>query len=199
MRALTCMFILLSLLMASGVYATWDYYSNTLPKSNDLSVRINEFAWAPEEVLPDDEEATENDINHMAILDEILFNSKMGLNMRIGAIDSPVEKNTTSHYGETIQGGNLKHLIDASEGGRNLGFVLEYVNEESFYGYSFYRINQENGSYIQAFKTLYAINTDPKLDVNNDKKTDLWCAVSSQRGYAMVIKGIKHMEMALPT
>ena len=114
--------------------------------------------------------------------------------MRIGAIDSAVEKNTTLHYVETIQGGNLKHLIDVSEGGKNLGFVLEYVDEESFYGYSFYRINQENRSYIQVFKTLYAINTDPKLDVNNDKKTDVWCAVSSQRGYAMVIKGLKHME-----
>ena len=193
-RVLSCLFILFSLIMMGGVYAIWKYAAYADPQSENLTVGLMEFSWAPEEVLPDDEEDTDQDINHMAIMDEILFNSKMGLNMKVGAINNAVEAAGELHYVESISGGNLKHLIDVSEGGKNIGFAFKHIDDNSFYCYSFYRIDHPAGVTITVYRTLYAVNTDPTLDVNEDGRVDKWCMVSSQRGTAETIKGLKHME-----
>ena len=171
-----------------GVYAFWSYPLMNEEDTERVELSLTDFLYKPEEVLPDEEEDSELQRNHMDIIWELLFNSKMGLNSKKDSLADSVEQHGLLHYLENVQGGNLKHLIDVTDGGKNLGFVLEYIDETQFYGYTFYRIDQELGTRITVYRTLFMINNDKSVDVNDDGKMDEWIAHSSIQGTAFSAK-----------
>lgn len=182
--ATICAFLLCT--GVAGVYAMWVYPSSKAELSaQPLSLGMEVFVYAPEEVLPDTEEDTLAQTNHIHIVTELLFNDKMGLNGGKNALENAVEQHGLLHYLENIQGGNLKHLIDVTEGGKNLGFVLEYIDESQFYCYTFYRLNQVAGARIPVYRTLLKSNSDTDVDEDGDGKTDKWIAYSSALGNAV--------------
>ena len=113
----------------AGVSAMFNYYDPPESVLAENNLLLAQFEYKPEEVLPDMPEDTAKQSNHLAVIYELLFNSKMGLNRKSGVIADQVESKGILPYLEKITQGNLKHLIDVSEGGQNLGFTLEYINE----------------------------------------------------------------------
>lgn len=177
-------FIVFISLSVGGTYALWLYGYSATPSLSDKYVGVGEFYYAPEEVLPDTPEDDKNQVNHMDIIWELLFNRKMGLNCK-DALGNAVDKARLLEYLETIQGGNLKHLIDSTDGGRNLGFVLVYEDDDSFYAYTFYRLNLKSGSRVEVYKTFFETNSDSSIDVNKDGNMDEWIASKSILGNAV--------------
>ncbi len=184
LMATICAFLLCSGI--AGAYALWVYPTSDIEEdTQQVGFGMAEFLYKPEEILPDEEEDSEQQRNHMDIIWELLFNSKMGLNSKKDSLANSVEQHGLLHYLENVQGGNLKHLIDVTDGGKNLGFVLEYIDETQFYGYTFYRIDQELGVRITVYRTLFMINNDKSVDENDDGKMDEWIAHSSIQGTAI--------------
>ena len=103
-------------------------------------------------------------------------------------MEAEIEEHGLLHYLENVQGGNLKHLIDVTDGGKNLGFSLEYIDEENFWAYTYYRLQHEEGQEIIVYRTLFSRNYDKNYDVNEDKKMDVWKAPTSIMGAAKVTR-----------
>lgn len=174
---------LVSFSIGGGVYATWEYFFPAEPRQEEVRMGLNEFVWAPEEVLPDD---TANQSSHMAVIQELLFNNKVGLNGSKTALEEAVEKKGLLSYLDNIQGSNLKHFILDTNGGQKLGFMFEYVNENTFYAYTFYRLELDPGDKVAVYKTIFERNTDASVDKNEDGKMDKWVASGSISGHAVV-------------
>jgi hypothetical protein len=172
----------------AGVAATFTYIDNPVSVIANQNFGVAQFEYAPEEVLPDTPEDTVNQSNHHAVIHELLFNNKMGLNGGGTSVPSQVEKYGLLPYLQNITGGNLKHLIDVSEGGKNLGFDLEYINDDSFYAYSYYRYDHTHGETIVAYRTLIEKNTDPNYDHDGDGRMDKWKASTSVQGWAPALE-----------
>ena len=168
---------------AASAYATWIYPEAPSKGMGQVGIQLQEFVYKPDEVLPDDGEASAQQKNHLDVVNELLFNSKMGANTK-NALTNAIKKEGLLNYLETIQGGNLKHLIDSTDGGKNLGFVMVYVDETQFYAYTFYRLNHTGGERIVVYKTLIKQNSDPTIDVDKNGKMDDWVAYSSLSGTA---------------
>lgn len=168
----------------ASVVATFNYRESLQDATTSKGFGVAQFEYAPAQVLPDTPEDTVNQVNHLAVIYELLYNDKMGLNGGGTSLPSQVEKYGVLPYLQSITGGNLKHLIDVSEGGQNLGFDLEYINDDSFYAYSYYRYDHTHGETIVAYRTLVKKNTDASVDGDGDGRMDKWTAAASVKGWA---------------
>ena len=172
----------------TGVQALFAYAGGVNDAFGNKNV-VAQFAYAPEEVLPDSPEDKTNQTSHMSALDEVLFNTKMGMNMGKGdKIQDNIEQKGLLSYLDTVTGGQLKHLIDVSESAKNLGLTYEYIDEDSFYVYTYYRLDHMPGAYIIAYRTIIKRNSDRTIDKNNDGKMDLWVAAGSIKGQAPAVR-----------
>ena len=171
----------------AGVFAVWTYRQPAEAKTDEKPVSIKVFEYAPEEVLPSAPADSVNQTNHMDVIYELLFNSKMGMNSGKGStVASTIKRYGLLHYLESISGGNLKHLIDSTAGGKNLGFSMQYINDDSFYAYTYYRLDHYNNKTIVVYRTLFQRNTNPNIDEDDDGDMDNWVASSSVKGMATV-------------
>ncbi len=180
-----------SLLMVgtiAGVSAAFIYVTNPENVMANQHLGVAQFEYEPEEVLPDTPEDTVHQTNHNAVVYELLFNNNMGLNDGGKFLPDEVEEHGLLPYLQKVQGGNLKHLIDASEGGKNLGFDLEYINDDSFYAYSYYRYDHTHEEIIVAYRTLIERNTDSSVDQDGDGRMDKWKASASVKGWAPALE-----------
>ena len=194
-KILTCIFAFITLVSAGGVFAAWLYLSGAHDANESAGVLLQEFEWAPEEVLPDDEEDKDNQTSHLVITNELLFNDKIGLIIKSTLNDNVGQKGVL-HYVDHVTGGNLAHfqgIIYNSQGGQKLGFALEVIETEGsgnkktatkFYAYTFVRVGQTEGEYIETYRTTYEENTDKSVDSNGDGRMDTWKTTVSVRGYA---------------
>ena len=184
--------IMVVLMMAAavpGVFAVWRY-SLLVPDDADQSMgsEISIFEYPPEEIVPDDEEASQLGQNHWDLIQKILWEASYGLN----ATKEPIIHNRLNQVGdvlycsETVQGGNLKHLmIDSLSSASALYFVIEYVSDTEYNTYTFLNydmISNSIGTEIEVYKTI----------MRKDGKE--WGAPTSFFGYAKVndpdIKGV---------
>ena len=192
MRSLSKITLFLSSFLAMstmvGVMASFNYMDKPDEATTNKSLGVAQFEYAPAEVLPDTPEDTVHQSNHLAVIYELLFNSKMGVNGGGSSLPGQVEDKGLLPYLEKITGGNLKHLIDVSEGGQNLGFDLEYINDNSFYAYTYYRYGHTHGETIVVYRTLIERNTDQNLDEDDNGRMDKWKASVSVKGWAPALQ-----------
>ena len=73
--------LIISLALIPGVSASWKYSGESLEQQNtNLSMVMDEFYYAPEEVLPGDDGATELHQNHYNLVANIVNHVTYGLN-----------------------------------------------------------------------------------------------------------------------
>ncbi len=176
-RLLLLLTFLTIIFTISNVFAKWYYNEFTDPEN--ISLFLQEFLYAPEEILPGTEEDSKLETNHQAILQEILYSKKYGLN------PANVLHSNMSKYGDMIvcyengiSGGNMNNIPRAG----NLGFVLTCTREAgeivSYYLYTFEEFTEiENGSSIVVYQTLI---------VPQENGPDKWWAPSSKIGYVVI-------------
>ena len=84
---LKLLIVLLIVASIGGTYATWRYAEEKAENNNDLmNIKINEFTWAPEEILPTDKPGE----NYIELLKSILENNKAGLNSNKDTLENAV-------------------------------------------------------------------------------------------------------------
>ncbi len=150
------------LLSGAGVLATWTYMDcdPLSDHSAQASLGINEFAWQPEEILPDNQEAGKS---HIVLIESILNNIKNGLNSNKGdRVCEQIKSYGIMYSQQNIQGGNLKHLFVTNDNQtqiNQLEFAIEYVTDTFYYVYTFEDGVLESGTpdvtYIEAYRTVF--------------------------------------------
>lgn len=155
--------------------------------SNVLNSVLNyEFlplsAFAPDEVLPDDEQATQVGENHMALIEKILNEDQKGYGLN--ETRKPIIHNYLNKVGDVVyceqnvQGGNLKHvMIDELVSANQLLFQIEYVSDTEYVTYTYRAEDIDNatvGDVIPVFRTIMT------------KENGVWDASKSYEGGAAV-------------
>lgn len=171
---LKLLIVLLIVASIGGTYATWRYAEEKAENNNDLmNIKINEFTWAPEEILPTDKPGE----NYIELLKSILENNKAGLNSNKDTLENAVLKDVIVHSSQNVQGGNLKHLF-ISSASRELDFVVEYIEDDQFAVYMFDNKDVNNGlvdvTFIKVYKTILI------------QENGVWTGKESQLGYAVL-------------
>ena len=175
---LLSLLLLVATLCVSGVYATWQYAGiPTNDVTGTLSLSLTEFIYKPEEVLPGTEEDSKLNVNHQALLEEILYNSKYGLNKSDTIPSNLPDFNDILHcYENKISSGNMNNIPKAG----NLGFTITCIRENGeivgYYLYSFGEFSSyTTGNAITVYRTLIQWS-----DLENE-----WTGVSSKNGYVI--------------
>ena len=166
-----------------GVFANWLYTFDFVEnKQTDVNLGVNAFEYAPEEVLPGDEEDTQIGHNHLELIEKILNEVSYGLN----ATKKPIIHNLLNKVGDVVycqqnvQGGNLKHLMIDGTGAYDLLFQIEYVDENTYITYTYVHgdiLTVPLGDRIYAYKTTMSRG-------NNG----VWTAPTSFYGSAVVMR-----------
>ena len=166
--------VLLIVASVGGTYATWHYAEENAENKNDLiKIKINDFVWAPEEILPTDKPGE----NYIELLGSILENDKAGLNSNKDVLENAVLKDGIVHSSQNVQGGNLKHLFTSSAS-RELDFLVEYITDDKFAVYMFDNKDVNSGlvnvTLIKVYKTILL------------QENGVWIGKESQLGYAIL-------------
>lgn len=153
--SVTVLFLVVCMVIGS-VFATW-VFSDISPDPQNTSnfVDLSAFMYAPEEVLPDEDEAADLQKNHMDLLYNILYHNKYGLNPS-NTLDNAVERFQILFSQENISGGNLKHLFTTKES-QLLDFAIEYITDTEFVLYTFETEDVELGTPGSTWVGVYKI------------------------------------------
>ena len=174
--------VLLLTVAVPGVFAYWRYSLNDPDDNvNGIVADMGIFSYPPEEILPDDEEASDLGINHWDLIQKILHEPSYGLN----ATKKPIIHTYLTQPGAVVYcsqhttGGNLKHLmIDSLSSAQALYFVITEISDTEYHTFTFtYRDATDNpvGTEIVVYKTIMVKGDDKK-----------WSAPTSYYGYAKV-------------
>ncbi len=139
LAVIICFTMVLSI---GGVYATWQYASgNITPVDTQAGVAMGEFYYAPEEVMPDNEEVSQAGQNHIDLLQLILYESSKGYGLNINK--KPIVHNYLKNPGDVVycdqntSGGNLKFMLDDNNTVNRLFFCIEKVSDVEYACYTF--------------------------------------------------------------
>lgn len=165
-----------------GVLAAWQYAHTPVPHIFDEMISgLGLFEYRPEDVVPDDEEASDAGENHLSLIEMILWEASYGLN----ATKKPILHNLLNKAGDVVycsqnvQGGNLKHLmVDSTEGAERLYFVLAWVSDTEYHCYTmrYHDLTSKVvGSEIEVYKTV----------MTEDDK-GVWSSPKSYYGHAKI-------------
>ena len=139
LSAFVILFTFIALLCMGGVSASWTYTDNYVGSINSsFNVNIGDFVWQGSEILPDDEE---EELSHNALLLKIVDNVE-GLNNPNSLLSQAVKKRFEDNYdtvssSQQVSGGNLRNVFSSIEGFQYVGFLIEYVNDEEYYIYTY--------------------------------------------------------------
>ncbi len=181
-KILVVVLAFITLLTAGGVYATWTYgLEDVEEKQTDVNVGVQQFYYAPEEVLPGDDQATEIGENHLELIEKILNEVSYGLNATKKPIihDLLNEQGDVVYCQQNVQGGNLKHLLIDGTGAHALLFQIEYVDEDTYITYTYTHgdvVTAAVGNRVYAYRTVMARG-----------QNGVWTALNSVHGSAIVI------------
>ena len=164
-----------------SVYAIWNYCTFTNPTSSTTPITIIAFNYKPEEILPGTNATLGN--NHIALLDNILYEASYGLN----ATKKPIIHNYLKNVGDVVycdmntSGGNLKHvMIDEAESSNQLYFVVTKISNTEYHCFTMSKNELDNATLnttrITAYKTVMI------------KENNIWSATTSYKGTALVFK-----------
>ena len=169
-------------LTVGGVTATWKYSSGPADSAaKELGVDLLVFGYAPEEVLPDDEEADKLGQNHFDLIEKILNEVSYGLN----ATKKPIIHELLNKQGDVVyceqnvQGGNLKHILIDGTSAYGLLFQIEYVSDTEYITYTYIVGDVKNkpiGTEIDVYKTVMTTN-----------EKGVWNAPTSYYGKAPIV------------
>lgn len=174
--SVTVLFLVVCMVIGS-VFATWAFADlSPDPQNTNNLIDISAFMYAPEEILPDEEESAELQKNHMDLLYNILHHRKYGLN-KSDTLDNAVERFQILFSQENISGGNLKHLFTTKES-QLLDFAIEYITDTEFVLYTFETEDVESGTPESTWVTVYKV----VLAYTNGK----WDAAGAVEGSALV-------------
>lgn len=188
------LFAKLSLLIAlvgmvcsvGGVFAVWIYFEKpAADASKEMSVYLGVFEYKPEEVLPDMDGDGES---HFDLNDQILLNSKIGINMDTKKKTFLTALTTREYHmifsWENVQGNNIAHIFHVDPRFNNLDFTLWYDTETGdIYSYTYRTADIEaddivvDTSKISVYRTRF---------VENANGTS-WSVAGSAPGYATVV------------
>ena len=108
------LFLILVSIGVPSVCATWLYcHSGPGTLDDSFGCTMGVFDYPPEEVMPDDEEASTLGQNHLDLITMVVNEASYGLN----ATKKPIIHKYLENPGDVIycsqnvQGGNLKHLL----------------------------------------------------------------------------------------
>ena len=164
-----------------GAVAFWDYA--ILPSHSEADTFASDmgmFSYAPEQVMPGDEESSELGENHLDLIQIILNEKSYGLN----ATKKPIIHDYLEEVGDVVYcsqhttGGNLKHLmIDSSSETERLYFVITKISDTEYHTFTMrYEdlTTKTVGAEIEVYKTIMV------------KENGKWDATFSYRGMAKV-------------
>ena len=165
-----------------GVYATWRYANRDMTeKSVQMAIGMGD-QWAPEVILPGDEGSEEQGASHLQFVDEIVNNSKAGLNGKESVLTGAITnsgKNPYSSQGiffddlDHVTGGNLKFINENNVA--NLDFLIQTItHKQSYYVYTYQDVTTTDTARIVAYRTYV------------EKINGKYVAVASVKGYADV-------------
>ena len=137
-----------------GVFAFWEYATNTVnPTQTQQYLAMEEFYY--QENVPGDEK---NELSHNALLLKIVDEDE-GINNPNSLLSQAVEKRFKDDYdtvasNQQVSGGNLRNVFSSVDGFENVGFLIEYINAEEYYIYTYDNRNTtKTGSTISVFVT----------------------------------------------
>ena len=173
---------LLSVVSVGGAYATWRYANRDMTeKSAQMAIGMGD-RWAPEVILPDGEDSEEQGTSHLQFVDEIVNNSKAGLNGKESVLTGAITnsgKNPYSSQGiffddlDHVTGGNLKFINENNVA--NLDFLIQTItHKQSYYVYTYQDVTTTDTARIVAYRTYV------------EKINGKYVAVASVKGYADV-------------
>ena len=165
-----------------GVYATWRYANRDMTeKSAQMAIGMGD-QWAPEVILPGDEGSEEQGASHLQFVDEIVNNSKAGLNGKESVLTEAITNSGKNPYSSQgiffddlnhVTGGNLKFINENNVA--NLDFLIQTItHKQSYYVYTYQDVTTTDTARIVAYRT-YVEKTNGK-----------YVAVASVKGYADV-------------
>lgn len=180
-KCIIIIFVLFNVASISVVSASWLYsFGNVQSQEKVMELEMNVFDYAPEEVLPGDDNTSIGE-NHLTLLEIIANHASYGLN----ATHKPIIHNYMTAPGallycdQNVKGGNLKHLmIDNISSSNRLYFIVEMVSETVYNVYTMrmYDIDYNAvGVEIEVYKSLM---------VRNEK--GVWAPTYSYQGYARI-------------
>ena len=176
-------FICLISVFGISLSAEWIYpdMSISYEKDSQTEVTLNEFGYAPEEVLPggdNDEEVIVGE-NHLMLIQNIVDHVTYGLN----ATDKPIVREYLEngvgvvYSNQKVSGGNLKHMLIDDYRMEKLDFAVKYETSSFYTSYTFeskYLETQYLGSIIACYKTDMV------------KEGNIWVAKRSYHGTVKV-------------
>ena len=182
--------IIVALMCLIGVFgislnAEWIYpdMSISYEKESQTNVTLNEFGYAPEEVLPggdNDEEVIVGE-NHLMLIQNIVNHVTYGLN----ATSKPIVREYLEdgvgvvYSNQKVSGGNLKHMLIDDYRMEKLDFAVKYETSSFYTAYTFeskYLETQYLGTTIVCYKTDMV------------KEGNEWVAKSSYHGTVRLLR-----------
>lgn len=120
-----------------GVFAFWEYATNTVnPTQTQQYLAMEEFYY--QENVPGD---GKNELSHNALLLKIVDEDE-GINNPNSLLSKALEKRFKDGYdtvasNQQVSGGNLRNVFSSVDGFENVGFLIEYINAEEYYIYTY--------------------------------------------------------------
>ena len=160
-----------------GVFATWIFADLPISSKDELfNVNMSIWEFTPEEVLPDDNEATDLHQNHYNLIMSIVNHVDYGLNATKKPIIRRLLENGAGvvYSNQSVSGGNLKHMLLDGNDVNALMFAVEYETDTKYNAYTFRESDLNIGAVIEVYKTVI------------EKVDGKWKATLSYEGTAKV-------------
>lgn len=179
-KALSLCLGLLLLLSTGGAFAIWIYAGSPVSGNGyGASMDMNTFDYPPEVIIPGGEIEAPLGQNHLLLIEKILNEKDYGLNATKKPIMHTVlESDGVLYCSQTVQGGNLKHLlIDSSVESEKLYFTMAKISDTEYHVFTFLAddLDLAVGAEIPAYKTVMVKGENGK-----------WTAPKSYKGYIKV-------------
>ena len=145
-----------------------------------MGMGMSVFDFPPEAIVPGGAVEAPLGQNHLALIGMILNEVSYGLN----ATKKPIIHDTLENPGDviycsqTVQGGNLKHLmIDSVTASEQLYFVITKISDTEYHTFTFLDADLDYvvGTEISVYKTVMVKG-----------ENGMWTASKSYQGYAKV-------------
>lgn len=168
------------LITTNSAYPTWLYAQQAIAEiSQTFSKKIKPFEYAPEEVLPEEEEG-----KNQVVLVQNLVEGENGLNKLGSYLNQQItlrkwifRKDTLGSMG-VDQKTELENLFSLES--QNLSFLIQFVDDDTYYIFTTEVDLGENGSPNYAIETYIA----PIYRTIVKKINGKWEAQTSAKGYA---------------
>lgn len=168
------------LITTNNAYSTWRYAQQAIAEiSQTFSKNLKPFEYAPEEVLPEEEEG-----KNQVVLVQNLVEGENGLNKPGSYLNQQITLRKRLYRKDTLgsmgvdQKTELEKLFSLES--QNLSFLIQFVDDDTYYIFTTEVDLGENGSPNYAIETYIA----PIYRTIVKKINGKWEAQTSAKGYA---------------